>query len=82
MRTVTFSDVEQSLEEKDLLTSASVSSRTSTTEYYSAISSDEEEFYDLPSDSDGQITPTNDNINASQNNGHLVEKVTMVVMLF
>jgi len=76
LRTVTFSDVEQSLEEKALLTSASTSSRTSTTEYYSAISSDEEEFYDLPNNSDGQITPTNENINdiTKSTNGHLVEK--------
>ena len=58
------------------MTSASTSSRTSTTEYYSAISSDEEEFYDLPNESDGQITPTNENINdiTKSTNGHLVEK--------
>ena len=39
LRTVTFSDVKQSLDEKEEIISRSTSSRTSTTEYYSAISS-------------------------------------------
>ena len=72
LRTVTFSDVEQSLEEKELLSSSSISAvtSTSTTEYLSAISSDDEEFYDLPTDDNesGNRTPTNDNINTSSNN--------------
>ena len=72
MRTVTFSDVEQSLEEKELLSSSSISAvtSTSTTEYLSAISSDDEDFYDLPTDDNesGNRTPTNDNINTSSNN--------------
>ena len=65
LRTVTFSDIDQSLEEKELLNSTSVSSRTSTTDYYSAISSDEDEFFDLPTDSTGEATPTNENVNPS-----------------
>ena len=36
---MTFSDVKQSLDEKEEIISRSTSSRTSTTEYYSAISS-------------------------------------------
>jgi len=71
LRTVTFSDVEQSLEEKELLSSSSISAvtSTSTTEYLSAISSDDEEFYDLPTDDNesGNRTPTNDNINQTNN---------------
>jgi len=65
LRTVTFSDVKQSLDEKEEIISRSTSSRTSTTEYYSAISSDDDEFFDLPSDlpSDGELTPTNETIN-------------------
>merc|ERR1712156_72388 len=65
LRTVTFSDVKQSLDEKEANISRSNSSRTSTTEYYSAISSDDDEFFDLPSDlpSDGDITPTNETMN-------------------
>lgn len=81
LRTVTFSDVKQSLDEKEDIISRSNSSRTSTTEYYSAISSDDDEFFDLPSDlpSDGEITPTNETMNngsISTNNtsNGLVEK--------
>lgn len=79
LRTVTFSDVKQSLDEKEEIISRSTSSRTSTTEYYSAISSDDDEFFDLPSDlpSDGDLTPTNESINNSTNNtstNGLVEK--------
>ena len=81
MRTVTFSDVKQSLDEKEANISRSNSSRTSTTEYYSAISADDDDFYDLPSDlpSDGEITPTNETMNngsISTNNtsNGLVEK--------
>ena len=76
MRTVTFSDVEQSLEEKELLSSSSISAvtSTSTTEYLSAISSDDEEFYDLPTDNEsGGRTPTNENINNVSTN-NLVSK--------
>ena len=72
LRTVTFSDVEQSLEEKELLSSSSLSAvtSTSTTEYLSAISSDDEEFYDLPTDNEsGNRTPTNENINDLNTNG-------------
>ena len=62
--TVTFSDVKESLEDKEILTlSASSSTLTSTTEYYSAISSDDEEFFDLPSD--GNATPTNEILNSN-----------------
>merc|ERR1711935_555343 len=87
LRTVTFSDVKQALDEKEDIISRSNSSRTSTTEYYSAISSDDDEFFDLPSDlpSDGELTPTNESINNGTNNtstnntnsngnGNLVEK--------
>lgn len=87
LRTVTFSDVKQSLDEKEEIISRSTSSRTSTTEYYSAISSNDDEFFDLPSDlpSDGELTPTNETINNggslsstnntnSNGNGNLVEK--------
>ena len=78
---MTFSDVKQSLDEKEAKISRSNSSRTSTTEYCSAISADDDEFYDLPSDlpSDGEITPTNETMNngsISTNNtsNGLVEK--------
>ena len=57
--------------------SRSNSSRTSTTEYCSAISADDDEFYDLPSDlpSDGEITPTNETVNnGSISTNGLVEK--------
>merc|ERR1711935_1058361 len=79
LRTVTFSDVKQALDEKEDIISRSNSSRTSTTEYYSAISSDDDEFFDLPSDlpSDGELTPTNESINNGTNNtstNGLVEK--------
>ena len=65
LRTVTFSDINQSLEEKEAISSVS----TSTTEYYSAISSDDE-FFDLPSDTeeDGFDTPTNETLNQEPNN--------------
>ena len=61
---MTFSDIDKSLEEKESLNSVTTSTVTSTTEYYSAISSDDE-FFDLPSDpeGDGLETPTNENIN-------------------
>ena len=72
LRTVTFSDVDQSFQEKEALNSATNSTITSTTEYYSAISSDDE-FFDLPSDTeeDGYDTPTNETINqqSESNNG-------------
>ena len=70
LRTVTFSDVDQSFQEKEALNSATNSTVTSTTEYYSAISSDDE-FFDLPSDTeeDGYDTPTNETINQQPNNG-------------
>lgn len=74
---MTFSEVNQSLEEKEILTSTSASSRTSTTEYYSAISSDDEDFFDLPSDDTGNATPTNENINSiisTNDNGLILEK--------
>merc|ERR1712018_294116 len=76
LRTVTFCDVEQSLEEKELLSTSSISAvtSTSTTEYLSAISSDDEEFYDLPTDNEsGSRTPTNENINNVSTN-NLVSK--------
>ena len=67
---MTFSDVDQSFQEKEALNSATNSTVTSTTEYYSAISSDDE-FFDLPSDTeeDGYDTPTNETINQQPNNG-------------
>ena len=71
---MTFSDVDQSFQEKEALNSVTNSTITSTTEYYSAISSDDE-FFDLPSDTeedgDGYDTPTNETINQNQssNNG-------------
>ena len=65
---MTFSDIDKSLEEKESLNSVTTSTVTSTTEYYSAISSDDE-FFDLPSDpeGDGLETPTNENINLKNN---------------
>ena len=74
---MTFSDVEQSLEEKELLSSSSLSAvtSTSTTEYLSAISSDDDEFYDLPTDNEsGNRTPTNENINNDLKTNGLVTK--------
>ena len=56
LRTVTFSDINKSLEEKEELTSVSTSTVTSTTEYYSAISSDDE-FFDLPRYSNRNLVP-------------------------
>lgn len=58
LRSVTFSDVDLAMKEKN--ESNTMSSKTSTTsaEYLSAISSDDDEFYDLPTDTDeeGAIT--------------------------
>lgn len=54
---------------------SSRSSTTSTTEYFSAINSDDEEFFDLPTDPEsGQLTPTNDRINE---NGFMVEQALL-----
>ena len=68
--------MQQSLEDKELLSANSLStltSTTSTTEYYSAISSDDDEFFDLPEDAAGAETPTNENILHNSTN-ELIEK--------
>ncbi len=78
LRTVTFSDVDLSLQDKNDLNSLSLSSKSSTasSEYFSAISSDDEDFFDLPTDQEdeGQETPTNDLRATSQPNGDLIQK--------
>lgn len=66
MRSVTFSDVDLSLEEREqammVATCSNLSSATSNTEYFSAVSSDDEEddFFDIQTDTEKEFDDEDD----------------------